>query len=176
MRAPVQRTGKQRNILPGETKPSSKWDRDKLPPGYDEDFSIGPRFYGPIQQIYTYCMRSNSRYGYLTTDKELLVIRVCFVKPNPLSQASSNDSQTSNNNTTPPRGSSGGALQFRLIPWDNSRESTTEDAEGLTVSFGLWCLLIYWLLGAPKYKMLIRHCTMLVLVRPMCIVAHHESR
>ncbi|KAL8661170.1 MAG: hypothetical protein Q9202_005827 [Teloschistes flavicans] len=139
VRRPVQCAGKQRNILPGETKLSSKWDRDKLPSGYDEHYSIAYRFYGPIQQIYTYCMRSNSRYGYLITDKELLVIRVCFVAPEASSQASFDDSQNSNN-SRPHRKSRPGGLQFRLIPWDNIRESTTKDGEGLTVNFGLWCL------------------------------------
>ncbi|KAL8687614.1 MAG: hypothetical protein Q9218_006260 [Villophora microphyllina] len=139
--AGVQRTAqsidREWNILPGEAKPSSKWDRNKLPHNRNYRFSILAKFLGPIQQVYTYCIRSNSRYGYIITDKELLAVRVCSLPPD--SRAALDDSQTSKD-SAPARPEIRGGMEFKLIPWDNDEHQDTEDSKGLTVNLALWWL------------------------------------
>ena len=109
------------NILPGETKPSSKWNYKKLPPSRDDPVPTEPQFIKPIQQLYTYCVRSASRYGYLITDRELLVVRVGLVETLEASKKR-------------------GYLEYKLIPWRNDSGATPNDANDLTVNLALFFL------------------------------------
>ncbi len=86
----VKSKGKAKNILPGDTKLSSKWSSSTINPGDIEKHDVRQDWYQPIAQIFTYCVRNNARYGYLITDKELVVIRV-----GPENQTDNFDSQRS---------------------------------------------------------------------------------
>ncbi|KAL8963809.1 MAG: hypothetical protein Q9183_004936, partial [Haloplaca sp. 2 TL-2023] len=98
------------NILPGETKPSSKWDHKSLPSSVKYPVPTHSQFIKPIQQLYTYCIQSKSRYGFLITDRELLVIRVGWM-----------------------RGSrKRGYIEHSLIPWSNNSETSKRDSNTLT--------------------------------------------
>jgi len=86
----VKSKGKAKNILPGDTKLSSKWSSSTINPGDIEKHDVRQDWYQPMAQIFTYCVRNNARYGYLITDKELVVIRV-----GPENQTDNFDSQRS---------------------------------------------------------------------------------
>ena len=64
------------NILPGETKPSNKFIHEEVQMGSTGHLKAWPRWLRPLVQIYTYCVRTDSRYGYIITDKALIVVRV----------------------------------------------------------------------------------------------------
>ena len=64
------------NILPGDTKVSKKWFSNDIVNGpLDTDYT-SDNWQRPLKQVYTYCVRANARYGYIITDKELVVIRI----------------------------------------------------------------------------------------------------
>jgi len=79
-----------RNILPGDTKLSTKfkseWDWDTR------------QFRGPIIQIFTYCRRANVPYGYIITQEELVMVHLFREGP-----------ETTKLN-----------LEYKSIPWTNS--------------------------------------------------------
>jgi hypothetical protein len=64
------------NMLPGDTKLSYKWESKHIIPGAIHKSDETPKWLWPIMQVLTYCRNSHSRYGYIITDKELVVIRV----------------------------------------------------------------------------------------------------
>jgi len=64
------------NIVPGDTKLSYKWKSKEIVPGIIHEAESIPRWLWPIMQVFTYCHKSGSRYGYIITDKELVVLRV----------------------------------------------------------------------------------------------------
>jgi hypothetical protein len=61
-------TRRYKNVLPGDTKLSTKF-KSKWGP---ED----QRFQDPINQVFTYCRRANVPYGYIITQEELVVLRL----------------------------------------------------------------------------------------------------
>jgi len=68
---------KAKNLLPGDTKVSLKWNSASLTIGDIEKADVkDKRWFQPIGQVYTYCVRLNARYGYIITDKELVVFRI----------------------------------------------------------------------------------------------------
>ena len=77
--AGIQRTGRDRigtgqyqNILPGDTKLGVKWTSDFL-----SDYSTqSSDKRAPIKQVYNYCVKGGSRYGYVISDVELVALRV----------------------------------------------------------------------------------------------------
>lgn len=62
------RDGYYSNLLPGDTKLSRKWQSNFFPE-YDIEWR------DPVRQIVHYCDNSESRYGFLITDEELVVVR-----------------------------------------------------------------------------------------------------
>ena len=72
----VGQVGKSWNILPGYTKLGKKWSSNKIVRG-PVKVDIKCQWLRPLAQIYTYCVRANVRYGYVITDKELVVFLVC---------------------------------------------------------------------------------------------------
>ncbi|KAL9582501.1 MAG: hypothetical protein Q9203_005470 [Teloschistes exilis] len=137
-----------RNLLPGDTKLSTKWDASPLPSGYQktEDVSIDTKFLGPLRQIYTYCVQAKERYGYLITDKALFVVRI---RPMPQGAADSKSSGGSNPESSDQsayaRIDRAGVLEFKLIPWEDHEAYQAEGSEGLTINLALWWL---YMLGA----------------------------
>ena len=65
---------KQQNLLPGDTKVSAKWSSGDIETG-EIRYARKPRdWIRPISQIYSYCVRNNTRYGYIITDVELVAV------------------------------------------------------------------------------------------------------
>ncbi|CAD6578640.1 MAG: hypothetical protein ASARMPRED_008790 [Alectoria sarmentosa] len=67
---------KPNNILPGDTKLGTKWSSRDIVSGPVQIEYSKVNWLRPLNQVYTYCVRSNARYGYIITDKELVVLRV----------------------------------------------------------------------------------------------------
>ncbi|KAK3374232.1 hypothetical protein B0T24DRAFT_704490 [Lasiosphaeria ovina] len=63
--------GKYYNLLPGDTKISSKWS----PSLYTERRARGNQWEWPVRQVLTYACSLGVRYGYLITDKHLVVFQ-----------------------------------------------------------------------------------------------------
>ncbi|KAL9128408.1 MAG: hypothetical protein Q9217_002899 [Psora testacea] len=146
-----------KNILPGDTKLSSKWSSITINPGDIEDFDLKQNWYQPMAQIFTYCVRNDARHGYLITDKELVVVRV-----GPKSRNDDFDSQRSLNDldsilierpkTTKAtsneaedlkpylRALDEGYLEYRAIPWQHYTNDAQRDSAVMTVNLALWWL------------------------------------
>lgn len=60
--------GRYQNLLPGDTKPSIKWNST----GYSYDHR---QWRGPVCQILHYCDSTKRRYGFIVTDAEVVVFR-----------------------------------------------------------------------------------------------------
>lgn len=129
------------NILPGDTKLSVKWTSCLIEPGPVELDFQATDWLRPLTQIYTYCCKSNARYGYIITDQELVVVRV-----RPGSQVGSRraiDAQVSNKAPTASpadRAGNSGILEYKAIPWDNEDNELPNHPRGLTVNIALWWL------------------------------------
>ena len=64
------------NILPGDTKVSSKWVSSEIEPGDISKAGGTPNWAWPVMQMFTYCVNCNARYGYIITDYEMVAFRV----------------------------------------------------------------------------------------------------
>ncbi|KAL8937607.1 MAG: hypothetical protein Q9216_004347 [Gyalolechia sp. 2 TL-2023] len=121
-------SGRPRNILPGDTKPSKKWNSSVLQPGKRVQLGESLDSLAPINQIYTYCLRANARYGYLISDCELLAVRVRPADASPSDQSAAE------------RARKKGVLEYRSIPWANDKLTMDDGSGGLTVNLALWWL------------------------------------
>ena len=85
--------GRSKNVLPGDTKVSTKWSSHDIVSGPVQSEYTTKDWLRPLTQVYTYCVKANARYGYIITDKELVAIRV---RPNvDTDDQPTNDSQDS---------------------------------------------------------------------------------
>ena len=78
-----------KNVLPGDTKVSTKWSSRDIVSGPVQSEYTRKDWLRPLNQVYTYCVKANARYGYIITDKELVAIRI---RPN----LDTDDSQPTN--------------------------------------------------------------------------------
>lgn len=157
------------NILPGDTKVSKKWLSDDIVDGaLDTDYTPD-NWQRPLKQVYTYCVRANSRYGYIITDKELVVIRIgpSTQEKSPISTQESSQGfdvvQTipeiteessqgcfeydEGNDCVLPNPifnkmkRDGGILEYKAIPWTNDNGGKPRRAhDPMTVNLALWWL------------------------------------
>ena len=67
---------KPKNLLPGDTKLSKKWSSQNIVVGPVQTVYTSKDWISPLEQVYTYCVKANARYGYVITDTELVVIRI----------------------------------------------------------------------------------------------------
>lgn len=147
------------NILPGDTKVSWKWSSQKIQPGDTEDIYLENDWLEPIKQLYTYCCRLKARYGYIITEKELVVVRIRPVSPidtwSPVDTQDSVLSSSSPRNrmkaafSTPSYGSArnasatlerGGTLEYKAIPWSSEATNASICRKSLTINLALWWL------------------------------------
>ncbi|KAG7007384.1 eukaryotic translation initiation factor 3 subunit L [Physcia stellaris] len=129
---------KPRNLLPGDTKVSTVFKSSQILRGStrSQDHTIGSSkksswFYA-LSQIFTYCTKANARYGYLITDRELVVIKIrpmCRHVPPPAPEY-----RRSSRNNTPQPISDEGELRYKAIPW------THDKSDELTINLALWAL------------------------------------
>ncbi|KAJ9669375.1 hypothetical protein H2201_000727 [Coniosporium apollinis] len=131
------------NLLPGDTKISSKWNVEEIKPGpVKRSFKL-PEWMKPIKQIFTYCCELKTRYGYLITDEALVVVRV-----GPAPGADRNREEAKQTHAD-------GLLEYRIITWDRTGQdqagSSPSDQGGrLSVNLALWWL---HLLAAKENKL-----------------------
>ena len=141
VKRPATSTQKSENVLPGDTKTSKVWSSKEIKLGEVEDDPRTVAWLRPLCQIFAYCVRSNARYGYLFTDKELVVVRI-----RPGSQTSSRtaiatqSSLESFMSTPATRARNAGILEYQAIPWNNDWEVKDKRCTGMTVNLALWWL------------------------------------
>jgi hypothetical protein len=64
------------NIIPGDTKVSYKWRSTQIVPKIIDKNDLTQNWLWPLRQIFTYCLDSNTRYGYIISDEEVVAFRV----------------------------------------------------------------------------------------------------
>ena len=155
---------KAKNLLPGDTKLSKKWSSAAINQGNLEEAENRVDWLQPMGQIFTYCVGNNARYGYLITDKELVVVRVRPNEETDEAETDEVDSQgpvgymasvtgmsseeakaalkavASEGAPLASRTRRGGLLEYRAIPWRDHIDETNEDTGLLTVNLALWWL------------------------------------
>ena len=148
----LQKRKSYRNILPGDSKLSSKWSIKLY-----EEYQAVAKYREPLHQIFTYCERARARYGYLITQDELVVVRLSYRDKivdgeNPGESSSTVISSRTRNSVKKreidrkakeilPSGArkrkaveSERILEYRCIDWDQ------RDPNVFTVNLALWCL------------------------------------
>ena len=146
-----------RNLLPGETKLSKKWSSLAINQGDIEEADMKENWYQPLAQIFTYCVRNNARYGYIITDKELVVFRV-----GPIHHSDETDWRLSYDKraeysdmelgtkgskwkkveSVEPnvRAMDSGFMEYKVIPWARPAKSSQSGSMKMTVNLALWWL------------------------------------
>ena len=129
------------NILPGDTKLSCKWTSEPIEYGAAEDSTTPENWFGPLKQVYTYCLRANVRYGYILTDKELVVLRI---RPGPQDRSlSAKDKKNPSKISTADAAQKtkrSGVVEYRSIPWVENNSDVGATPDGMTVNLALWWL------------------------------------
>ena len=149
------RTRKRTNsVLAGDTKVSWKWSSRDIQVGDTNTVYLAKDWLQPIKQIYTYCSTLKVRYGYIMTEKELVVIRIRPFSPDHLrSPENTQDSGlsfpipeeratafTSKPSKTPKQDAVAesfkeGTLEYKAIPWSSNASDNS-----LTINLALWWL------------------------------------
>ena len=129
------------NILPGETKVSKKWSSIDIIRGEVKTTYQKTDWLRPIAQLFTYCIQSGSRYGYIITDKELLAARI---RPAPYDDKDDSALELKRRQSTTFIGESpterarrSGIMECRVIPWHFPE---TNNHNQLTVNQAIWYL------------------------------------
>lgn len=135
-------TERLQNLLPGDTKISTKFRIKDIQPGRVTSRVQVPEWMKPFKQIFTYCCELNTRYGYLITDKALVVVRV-----GPAPGADRNKGEAEQTRLA-------GYLEYKVISWEGTREHQTgstsfDEGDNLSVNLALWWL---HLLAAKENK------------------------
>ena len=123
------------NILPGETKTSWTWqstdiERTSLPNGDGDEGSMQSLW--PLRQLLNYCICSFARYGYIITNKELVVVRVGSGEATGLSEG-----DTGYEAEVRERVFDNAIVDYLSIPWESTGMSSQ-----LTINLALWILHI----------------------------------
>jgi hypothetical protein len=141
------------NILPGESKYHSTFKSSVIekncPRGRVKPSHTGETWLQALKQIFTYCVRSFSRYGYIITDRELCVVRVGVSSrassgagdsQQPDSQMTDSSDLDSEQKMLVQAFENSGEIQYRSIPWETFSE--TENSNEITINLALWWLHI----------------------------------
>lgn len=156
---------KAKNLLPGDTKLSRKWKSANLTRGdIIKADVIDKSWFQPVGQIYTYCVRLNARYGYIITDKELVVVRIRPLPQTGVPQEEvstgkkkkkQDEYRTLDSNIMASsqelgdfvegapeatRALTDGVMEYKVIPWDRHMPTSQENPEMMTVNLALWWL------------------------------------
>ncbi len=142
------------SILPGDTKVGWKWSSRDIEVGDVDSVYIAKDWLEPIKQIYTYCSKLKVRYGYIITEKELVVTRIRpFSQDHLRSPVNTQDSAlsfpspkkrataiTSESSKIPKQNASAeafeeGTLEYKAIPWSSNASDNS-----LTINLALWWL------------------------------------
>ena len=105
--------------------------------GTIDKVSSRPAWLWPIAQIFTYCIKARARYGFLITEKELVVTRIRRGKPDGSNHEDRHSerllSRARKPNDPPPEVEDR-ILDYKRIPWIHNGESRE------TVNLVLWWL------------------------------------
>ena len=157
-----------RNLLPGDTRLSTKWSIAKFQHGLREMLKNNAEIKDcayqdwcrPIVQIFTYCVRNDARYGYIITDKELVVVRVGpkdhkddphSKRPNDggdtlksigVAEPKSRKSKSKGKEKAAAylRAYEGGYLEYKAIPWHRYVTPGDRESTVMTINLALWWL------------------------------------
>ena len=124
-----------RNLLPGDSKLSKVFKSIDIVTDEDVPSSTKPNWYWVLSQIYTYCLQARAPYGYVITDKELVVVHL---RPSDTDAAQPAISRRrSSRGAGPPEQQIDDLpiLEFKAIPWNHD-----QDSKGLSVALALWWL------------------------------------
>ncbi|KAI0908728.1 hypothetical protein F4823DRAFT_597492 [Ustulina deusta] len=129
-----------------EIKPGSMWTSEALlsgelvdEDGYWQKNKAKSREAWPLVQVYNYCVKLDTRYGFLITSREILAIRV----GPPLETRLLDSSKSSINKTEQELNDLlcyKGVMEYVVVPWGNCR--TKGRYENLTINLTLWVLCI----------------------------------
>ena len=139
------------SILPGDTKVGWKWSSRDIQVGEVESIYLARDWLEPIKQIFTYCTKLNVRYGYIITERELVVTRIRPFSqddlrspvntqdsglsiPSPKKRAMAFTSESSKI-TASEETFQEGTLEYKAIPWSNNASDNS-----LTINLALWWL------------------------------------
>jgi len=159
---------KAKNLLPGDTKVSRKWKSANLTKGDVNKAVVKDKsWFQPVGQIYTYCVRSNARYGYIITDKELVVVRIrSLPQTGPTQEEESTDKKREEREEQDEyrkldpdimagsqeleefvegapeatQAFTDGVMEYKAIPWDSHIPTSQRNPEVMTVNLALWWL------------------------------------
>lgn len=110
------------SIMPGDTKCSWKWTSHEIREG--PVTHVPKQWMLPLSQIFTYCLRLKTRYGYLITDEELVVVRVGPCEDSPRTNG------PRQRNLALEQLESNGKLEFESIAWNS--------VSRMSVNMALW--------------------------------------
>lgn len=124
------------NILPGDTKVSYKWksteiNTTKIPSDY------APSWLWPIMQVFTYCVRLNTRYGYIITDEEIVILRV-RVDRGLVGESGPHGEKSDDSTSEKEIPDNTGTVEYTSISYDCSKKAHDEGC--LTMNLALWWL------------------------------------
>ena len=119
------------NILPGDTKLSTKWKSEKFIHNEKK-----PNLRMPIRQLMTYCEYAETRYGYLLSQEELVVFRFSQTlrKTDKSPGGPSSRKKRGPNQAIEVLDKVKRHVEFKAIPWYLSNK------DGLTIKLALWWL------------------------------------
>ena len=188
------------NILPGDTKVSKKWLSEDIVDGaLDTDYTPD-NWQRPLKQIYTYCVRANARYGYIITDKELVVVRIGPSSQEKSPTSTQESSQGFDVTQTIPEITEdksswdcfehdeeydyalptpyfrklkrdGGVLEYKAIPWGKGNGGKSRRAhDPMTVNLALWWLHI---MASVSSIIKDRYAPLSHIARPSCFEVQH---
>ena len=132
---------KRKNLLPGDTKVSAKWSSKFIEPGEVDHITKSRDWMRPLSQVYSYCVRNNTRYSYIITDAEFVAVRIRLSQQhNPKMSLDGVRLSSEPTKSILYRARTGGVLEYKVIPWSDVRHEADRTSESMTVNLALWWL------------------------------------
>ncbi|MCJ1258317.1 hypothetical protein MMC24_006149 [Lignoscripta atroalba] len=132
---------KRKNLLPGDTKVSAKWSSELIKTGEMTNNRESKDWTRPISQIYSYCVRNNTRYGYIITDAELVAVRIRLVQQHdPQTSFDTARSSPEPAKSVIHRARTEGILEYKAIPWTEGGNEAGRNSKSMTINLALWWL------------------------------------
>lgn len=133
-----------KNILPGDTKISSKWKSENMKYKDTDIYNVESKAALPVWQVFNYCLKADVRYGYIITDQELVVLRIRAIDTgdsdgNP-TLGDSQRSQEFYDSENQKRARGASKVELKSIPWASYDHRPKALRDKLTVNLALWWL------------------------------------
>jgi hypothetical protein len=121
------------NILPGDTKLHFKWKSQDIKRTMSSDLKA--QWTKPLRQLVTYCIMAESRYGYIITNCELVVLRMSYTGTTSLRRVKNESMMTPIDESVH---KDEYKVEWKAISFDTHDE--TGQAMEMTVNLALWWL------------------------------------